>query len=286
MRVVALPAAPGSKRAEKALRAADKASKPLKRKAAPDPTVFCYMCSRRAGLASIGFHTRTCLRKWANAQKLLPPDERQGPPAPPKDASGAPVPCPAVPGKELDRYNAEAEKVYAAHVLQHCRGCGRKFDTKAKLQAHMARAHPMLYDEDKAAAAKAAKEAADAADANHSTQTGAFCYVCGRVTTSAAGLAWHARKCLARWDARDALRPRERQRARAGARPRLPADAPLPDADADAAALAAWNTAAKAAYEAHLPACPGCAGRGVRRAFESDGALDGDERLRRHMEAR
>ena len=220
VRVVALPAAPGSKRAEKARKAADKASKPLKRKAAPDPTVFCYMCSRRAGLASIGFHTRTCLRKWANAQKLLPPDERQGPPAPPKDASGAPVPCPAVPGKELDRYNAEAEKVYAAHVLQHCRGCGRKFDTKAKLQAHMARAHPMLYDEDKAAAAKAAKEAADAADANHSTQTGAFCYVCGRVTTSAAGLAWHVRKCLARAGRARRAPPARRQRARARARAR------------------------------------------------------------------
>lgn len=39
--------------------------------------VMCYICGREYGSASIGIHTKTCLKKWIAQEELKPKNKRR-----------------------------------------------------------------------------------------------------------------------------------------------------------------------------------------------------------------
>lgn len=50
----------------------------------PAPTVYCYICGRQFGSASIGIHQPQCLKKWQTQNEKLPKSQRRPMPVPPE----------------------------------------------------------------------------------------------------------------------------------------------------------------------------------------------------------
>ncbi|CAK5029921.1 unnamed protein product [Meloidogyne enterolobii] len=48
------------------------------------PTVYCYICGRQFGSASIGIHQPQCLKKWHIQNEKLPKSQRRPEPKPPE----------------------------------------------------------------------------------------------------------------------------------------------------------------------------------------------------------
>lgn len=86
----------------------------------PAPTVYCYICGRQFGSASIGIHQPQCLKKWQTQNDKLPKNQRRPVPVPPEVIRTS--------GGAID-FEATNQAAYEASLAQliACENCGRKF---------------------------------------------------------------------------------------------------------------------------------------------------------------
>ena len=99
----------------------------------PAPTVYCYICGRQFGSASIGIHQPQCLKKWQTQNDKLPKAQRRPMPTPPEIVRIGSLQTHSILvdmnlGGAID-FEATNQAAYQASLAQlvPCENCGRKF---------------------------------------------------------------------------------------------------------------------------------------------------------------
>ncbi|XP_067001973.2 uncharacterized protein [Anabrus simplex] len=98
------------------------------------PTVYCYICGRKFGTASIGIHEPQCLEKWRIENSKLPVDKQRPEPIKPSGQScTTTTPTPPAPSQPPSAPPSAAKGPRQRAV--HCYLCGRQFGT-ASINIH------------------------------------------------------------------------------------------------------------------------------------------------------
>ena len=177
--------------------------------------VYCYICGRQFGSASISIHEPKCLEKWQAENNKLPKSQRR--------------PCPQKPqalgsGASVADQNEAAWKAAQAN-LAPCGNCGRTFlPDRLAVHQRSCKPKPGAAPPHVAPSAGGLSNSSNNFNQSHGANPSAspktpamrgprtvVCYICGRDFGSQS-ISIHEPKCLEKWKIENKKLPREQRR--------------------------------------------------------------------------